>query len=821
MEDLDERSRNYKKEKRAFPCQYCAKKFLRNEHLQRHERLHTKENPFSCTVCSAAFTRRDLLARHLRLSHNKALADRFGSDMPSSHHVGSPEHAGYIPNASNSMTSHVSRQGHQVAYNDSHMSLPDASSPGVCRSLCSDTTILNISEAPAAPSVEIPVNASYIQWPEPTHNFDDFALFIDSMSIPYPNDLSTMFAEQPFLPLSPSPLFGTLENQPLHAQWQDQFAVPPHMTTTTTTSAPHLFDEFSSTFPSFETSSTIKSKQEPCTITQQDWDNILADIQRSILTIPPGFSLPSRHTMTRYIATYFSGFHRHLPFLHIPTFLPTACPVDLILSMAAIGAQSSFDNDNAVMLFRAAYSIIMERLRYHKAELRKNSFPIGDKLSTESRPPDQLPLEHSSSTARRSPDSTENGNYIKEFDALPAAQTLLLLMAMATWGNSKAIYNEAITLQNILANFVREEKFLEAQIHTPEDINWCQWARVEGFKRTIAIIFCFFVFHTIVYDTPPPILNSELKIHLPCGEIDWATRSEKDWQELRRRSEPEPQFQSYFSLLFSMQSDESNENPKGYSSFGGYILILALIQHIYYLREMSKCKPGSDKSLSSTDVAAVEQALRNWQNKWYMDPESSLGPGSPQGPISFNSTALLRMAYIRLNVDVGPWRALNTHDPHKIAMSIHQSPHLKSTHKLRRAVLYSAHALSIPIKIGVNIVARNQASAWSLQHSLCALECAFVLSKWLIAVQNSAPGVPLDEEEVRLVAYITDMVTEADPGSHSAISGEVAPHRHNLCTQVIKIWAKILSGEVVWDVVQLIGKTLEAYGQILETQSRT
>ena len=37
-----------KKPKRAFRCQFCAKEFLRNEHLQRHERLrmnstHSKE----------------------------------------------------------------------------------------------------------------------------------------------------------------------------------------------------------------------------------------------------------------------------------------------------------------------------------------------------------------------------------------------------------------------------------------------------------------------------------------------------------------------------------------------------------------------------------------------------------------------------------------------------------------------------------------------------------------------------------------------------------------------------------------------------------
>ncbi|KAF7593657.1 hypothetical protein BBP40_011063 [Aspergillus hancockii] len=172
------------------------------------------------------------------------------------------------------------------------------------------------------------------------------------------------------------------------------------------------------------------------------------------------------------------------------------------------------------------------------------------------------------------------------------------------------------------------------------------------------------------------------------------------------------------------------------------------------------------------------------------------------------------MAYIRLNVDVGPRRALTTHDPHDIAASMdHHSPPLALNRRLTRAVLYSAHALSIPVKIGVNIVARNQASAWLLQHSLCTLKCAFVISHWLIAVQHCVSEGTLDGEEVSLLAYITDMVAEADP------SGETGPCRSDLCTRVIKIWAKLLNGDAVWDVVRMIGKALEAYGRILESRS--
>ncbi|RAL01105.1 uncharacterized protein BO80DRAFT_444966 [Aspergillus ibericus CBS 121593] len=38
---------------------------------------------------------------------------------------------------------------------------------------------------------------------------------------------------------------------------------------------------------------------------------------------------------------------------------------------------------------------------------------------------------------------------------------------MASWGNSMAIFNEAVELQNTLANYVRDEKLLNPQL--PQD----------------------------------------------------------------------------------------------------------------------------------------------------------------------------------------------------------------------------------------------------------------------------------------------------------------------------------------------------------------
>ncbi|THW03008.1 hypothetical protein D6D24_10746, partial [Aureobasidium pullulans] len=54
------------------PCRFCSKQFKRQEHLQRHERTHTREKPYLCE-CGKHYARQDLLVRHQRLDHQSGI----------------------------------------------------------------------------------------------------------------------------------------------------------------------------------------------------------------------------------------------------------------------------------------------------------------------------------------------------------------------------------------------------------------------------------------------------------------------------------------------------------------------------------------------------------------------------------------------------------------------------------------------------------------------------------------------------------------------------------------------------------------------------
>lgn len=112
--------------------------------------------------------------------------------------------------------------------------------------------------------------------------------------------------------------------------------------------------------------------------------------------------------------------------------------------------------------------------------------------------------------------------------------------------------------------------------------------------------------------------------------------------------------------------------------------------------------------------------------------------------MTYTSTALLGIAYIRLGLDLGLYRILQSHDATDIAKRLLQIPRLPPGPHLLPAILHATHALSIPVKLGVSFVARSHAFVWSVQHSHCGLEFAGFLSKWLFCIADCQTRRPLN-----------------------------------------------------------------------------
>ena len=52
---------------KPFACQYCEKKFDRQDNLKVHKRIHTGEKPYKCTLCSYGSADGGSLKKHMRI----------------------------------------------------------------------------------------------------------------------------------------------------------------------------------------------------------------------------------------------------------------------------------------------------------------------------------------------------------------------------------------------------------------------------------------------------------------------------------------------------------------------------------------------------------------------------------------------------------------------------------------------------------------------------------------------------------------------------------------------------------------------------------
>jgi hypothetical protein len=532
--------------------------------------------------------------------------------------------------------------------------------------------------------------------------------------------------------------------------------------------------------------------------------------------IPNNFQLPSRLALSRYLAGYVNGFHEHLPFLHTPTISVNNCCIELTLAIAAVGAQYCFEGQKGVELFHVSQSIAMHRIRQRDARLAAlhrsaDASPGYSNGKSSDMTASETPQSGSLSGCLGLPSRGDADPNLPHEDLIQTAQALLLLMAMATWAKHREILREALAIQSVLATLVRDDGFKTAPI--AQEISWSDWVRRESTIRTKLIVFCFFNLHTIVYNIPSLILASEVELPLPSSAAEYKAPTAAKWKELHARAAPEIGFQTAFHRLFSRHANDASTYN---SSLGNYVLVHALLQHIFFTRQITKYRLDHDGNLRADDVTAIEQALRNWQLAWKKNPESSLDPMNPNGPVTFNSTALLRLAYIRLNVDFGPGRALDTRDPLQIANAFRDSPSVKRTPKLVRAVLHSAHALSIPVKIGIHLVAQTQTFMWSIQHSLCTLECAFLLSKWLEALSRPETGPAITNDERKIATLVKTMLDETEFAMPTDVAIDSPAAMKYLSAGVLRVWAQVFRGAQTWAIVDVIGTSLNIYADMLE-----
>ncbi|RWA03572.1 hypothetical protein EKO27_g11534 [Xylaria grammica] len=714
----------------------------RSEHLERHVRTHTKEKPFICH-CGAAFTRRDLLTRHERIVGHDPVSITGLSDYD-----GQP---GGSPEAAESEAASLSSmRTNQWAQKPPYI----ANQPLLCYSNDSNSSF-----------TQPILGQSIFGHKEQEHivGFDRFGEF-------------TNFLDGVGLPLEWSPYFDEADvGHEVADQVREGSATPP-VQGTTRPSTP-----FNSWLPSAPEKSGLPQnlpEAEPRGVASELPTFRVSEEQRQHLTqqlntfehiSTSSFKLPSRHSMTRYISSYFEGFHLHLPFMHLSTWRICDYPPELVLAIATIGAQYCFEHRASEKLFHAGKGVVIEKLKRAGA----GSF-IG--------------LENLPSKSSSAPTWMSHDDVLGSWSLVDAVRTLIILMSYATWEPGESQLREAFALQGLLVQLLRRVGLEEGeQLHhdfdsmAPQEA-WALWLSQESTRRAKLIAFTFLHIHSVAYNVYPVLRSNELRLRLPCSTKEWKASSPGQWVAARQEIVKEQlDFQQALALLLRNNDGTASLDP-----------LPTPLDHT--------------ASLPGEEVCKLERALRSWTTGWQQAPESTLDPKNENGPIPFTSSSLLGLAYVRIYLNIGPYRQLDTRDPARVASALARSPPLKRSDGVISALLYAAHALSIPVRLGIDRVARSQAFFWSVRHSLSGLECAVLLSKWLRELNNSSTE-PLSGSEERILHWVRCIVEEAYAtvdfdGDQSEFHGEDLLH---LSLSVLKIWGHFFRSNTQWPFINMIG----------------
>ncbi|KAJ6121150.1 hypothetical protein N7523_005430 [Penicillium sp. IBT 18751x] len=360
-------------------------------------------------------------------------------------------------------------------------------------------------------------------------------------------------------------------------------------------------------------------------------------------------------------------------------------------------------------------------------------------------------------------DSRRNSETIRD------ARCAFLLIAFATWQSKDGLAQEAFNLQSFLARCVRECQLEETERSDTTD--WQSWIQEETGRRVKLFSFALLVLQSLAFGTPPVILTDEISVRLPCSCLEWIAPSQEKWNHIRSKPGFQEQMMFQDALCYTMQAPQQPGFPSAHpvpSPQANYILLHALIQQILLAYRALGPYNDTNKTFINGQKNIMRDALHAWTGLWQRAPESSLDPRNPNGPVTFTSTALLGVA--------------------------------------------------IPVKLGVNFVAQSHAFVWSIQHSLCGLEFAIFLSKWLFCIADCQTRRPLDEQEARLVSWITDIVEEGRTSGDDDLWPR--PSSPSDCFYlgfaVAKLWARLIRGNEQWTLLKVIGDGLDLYADTCE-----
>ncbi|THY27293.1 hypothetical protein D6D01_04159 [Aureobasidium pullulans] len=741
---------------KKYKCQFCNRAFSRSEHRSRHERSHTKERPFKCLKCRSTFVRRDLLLRHDRTVHAKD---------------------GGVPLQSDTKRrSNASKQSPEAA----PPKLPMGMEQAAIEQMSADDGMFGVEEAAMLMTNFQQKAAMSTQMPEPV---------LAEPSYPQAGSMT--------LPQMPQTHWDTMMPQPMAKSQSisSQSTTAGHDGRLPQASAgpmgihsqlpPLMEQQFGnaslsalgtpgalSPFPSMMGPvSPVDYRRSPgpaqvCTMPkppQVESEDQIASILQNIKhcdsegALLDTFRLPHGDDLNRYLSTYFTLFHHHLPFLHPSSFNPAHVSAPLLLSVLSVGALYAFEQDSAYMLH------------------------IGSKLLI-----NQFLVNKENFSSRKCP--------------IWAMQATLLNMIFASWSGDPKGLEWACSVKSLVANMVagnRYELKLRSEARQGAQPNHQEWIEDESCRRTYYAVYIFFGLLTMTYNHTPAISFNEFDtLELPSSETLWALDVNQSavWHESMKATSIIT-FQESHCALFQGE-------PARYSAFATRVMINALFLEVWYHK---RCPEALQDVVTEYKLRL---ALESWEKSLDIcEPETvvvQLSAPHRGHPLIFNAMAVYRNTTARLMVDLkSVQEALRYHDPYEVAAAMTNArDKVKRSPEMLKVIQACFDCVEVAAVHGIRWVARTSATNWSIEHPLCGLDLMVILTLWLWRVEHDeeAPNA----EEIAMYEKLRNLFDDDSVDMYGRLSSSVA-----------RLWGSMIDEVVVWGITKLMGESFKLHAQAL------
>ncbi len=429
-----------------------------------------------------------------------------------------------------------------------------------------------------------------------------------------------------------------------------------------------------------------------------------------------GVPLPSTCDLQRYVAAYIQYFHPHFPFLHVtslsfdsPTYTNSLRASSgqmnysqsgivggggsLILAMAAIGALYEYELNVSKDLFEMAKKMIqlyLEERRKADMSAALNGSPNSSESSAQNTP---LWLVQAMLLnviyGHNCGDRTSAGIASTHCAALVSLARAAELAKPLPHGFSSGNGSFPRPQNSSGAEDVQMggDDYQAGAWNTSGQYNgsgaqneWYDWKLAEERKRTLYAVFILSSMLVSAYNHAPALMNSEIRLDLPCDEDLWAADSAEAWYALggavvaeqkalpfasalsslltasQRQQQQQLHLFSQYNQPFgsSLKLEDLPESEIRPSTFGCLVLINALHNYIWETRQRHMGRQWTTQETEAMH-AHVEPALRAWQAAWASNPQHSFERPNPFGIscLSADCIPLLDLVYVRLFVNLG------------------------------------------------------------------------------------------------------------------------------------------------------------------------